>query len=54
MKLYQLLHANERPIDLTNTPAFENTENLRSEDKINDVIYLRSKKFTEDEIAEKI
>ena len=28
MKLYQLLHANEKPVDITNTKPFENTENI--------------------------
>lgn len=47
MKLYQTLHANEKPIDLTNKPPFENSENLSIKEKPEDWIYLGSKKKLE-------
>ena len=49
MKLYQLLHANEKPVDITNTKPFENTENLKTETN-EDLIYLRSRKIEPEDI----
>jgi hypothetical protein len=50
MKLYQLLHATEKPIDISNSPPFANTENLSPGDSPDGLIYLRKKGPTEEEV----
>lgn len=54
MKLYQLLHATEKPVDLTKIVPFENTENLVKDNNSDDMIYIRSNKNTEEEMIEKV
>jgi len=54
MKLYQLLHANEKPVDISNSPPFANTESLNIGDSPDDLIFLRKKGRSEEEIQQKV
>ena len=54
MKIYQLLHACERPFDLTNSIPFANTEDIKknfiqNKANLNKLIYLRNPKISQEE-----
>lgn len=42
-----MLHANEKPIDLSTSIPFENSENLTKDEDLDSVIYIASKKKLE-------